>query len=437
MESIDLKRLNLTIEESRDIINFIAQKRVISTKKLLSTIKPNLKHRNNEILTTKTHQKATKTHQEATKIHQEATKTHQEAKKTQQNSLKLQNLTNEKPSKLVKHENLTSQKQQIMSKNKKRIEIAREKLKELHHKFSKSDLKTIKTHLYNIENKKKLLESETTKEYFDELDKKFLEFDEYYNDNDNDDDFIGIENVQDLFKISIYKPTIVKSGYNNNYIEYRSKGNKLLTIEQYLNLIEPYLRELINDHKNKGEWKIQLTAQINFISLRPGSDETRVMHTKSINEEFMNGSGTDEIIKELFKSLLQRYQENLQEKMKGSDFAFDGVNYLYYDLNKINISKGRSYIDSPKWLKDKKSTINPKNNDYKCFQYAVTLALNLDKINGHPQRISKIKPFIEEYNWKDIDFPSTSKDWKKIELNNEVALNILYVPHNTKKIEIA
>ena len=57
--------------------------------------------------------------------------------------------------------------------------------------------------------------------------------------------------------------------------------------------------------------------------------------------------------------------------MKGSDFAFDRVLYLYYDLNKISISKGVSYIDSPKWLKDKKSTINPKNNDYKCFQYAV------------------------------------------------------------------
>ena len=162
------------------------------------------------------------------------------------------------------------------------------------------------------------------------------------------------------------------------------------------------------------------------------------MHTRSVNEEFMNGSDTDEIIKELFRSLLQRYQENLPEKVKGSDFAFDGVNYLYYDLNKISMSKGGSYIDSPKWLKDKKSTINPKNNDYQCFQYAVTLALkSLDKINKNSQRISKIKPFIEEYNWKDIDFPSTSKDWKKFELNNEVALNILYVPHNTKKIEIA
>ena len=106
-------------------------------------------------------------------------------------------------------------------------------------------------------------------------------------------------------------------------------------------------------------------------------------------------------------------------------------------MNKISISKGGSYIDSPKWLKDKKSKINPKNKDYKCFQYAVTLALNYDKIDRNPQRNPKIKPFIEEYNWKDIDFPSTGKDWKKFELNNEVALNILYVPHNAKKIEIA
>ena len=84
------------------------------------------------------------------------------------------------------------------------------------------------------------------------------------------------------------------------------------------------------------------------------------MHTRSVNEEFMNGSDTDEIIKELFKSLLQRHQENLQDKMRGSDFAFDGVNFLYYDFNKISISRCGSYIDSLKWLKDKKSTINKK-----------------------------------------------------------------------------
>ena len=139
----------------------------------------------------------------------------------------------------------------------------------------------------------------------------------------------------------------------------------------------------------------------------------------------MNGSVTDEIIKGHLESFLQKYEENFQNKMRESDFEFDGVNFLYYDFNKIILNRGGSYIDAPKWIKNKKSTINPKNNDYKCFQYAVTLALNLDRINSHPERIFKIKPFIDHNNWKDIDFPSTSKDWKKLELNNETALNIL------------
>ena len=161
------------------------------------------------------------------------------------------------------------------------------------------------------------------------------------------------------------------------------------------------------------------------------------MYTRSDNIEIMFDDDNDATIEQLFESLLQKYEENLQNKMRGSEFEFDGVNFLYYDFNKTSINRGGSYIDSPKWLKDKKSTINPENNDDKCFQYAVTLALNLDKIKKDSQRVSKIKPFIEKYNWEDIDFPPTSKDWKKFECNNEVALNILYVPYNTKKINIA
>ena len=211
-----------------------------------------------------------------------------------------------------------------------------------------------------------------------------------------------------------YKPTLVKSGYNSNYIQYGSKGDKILTIKEYLGLVERYLASMINDYKIKGEWKIQLTAEINFTSLKPDSDETRIMHTKSDNTEIMTGSDMNEVIGELFKSLLQRYQEGLQEKMRGSEFEFDGVNLLYYDFNKISLNRGGSYIDSPEWIKNKKSTINPKNNDYKCFQYVVTVLLNHDKINRDLQRVSKIKPFIDQYNWNDIDFPSTGKDWKKI-----------------------
>ena len=107
-------------------------------------------------------------------------------------------------------------------------------------------------------------------------------------------------------------------------------------------------------------------------------------------------------------------------------------------LIKVSLSRGGSYIDSLKWLKNKKATINPKNNDDNCSQYALTVALNYKKTKKDPQRISNIKPFIYQYNWKDIDFPSHSKDWKKFKSNNEsIGLNIIYVPHNTEKIRHA
>ena len=99
---------------------------------------------------------------------------------------------------------------------------------------------------------------------------------------------------------------------------------------------------------------------INFISSKD-SDETRTMHTKSNNAEIMIGSETDEIIEDLFETFLQKYQEGLEESMRGSEFVYDSVDTLYYDLNKVSLSRGGSYIDSPpQWLKNKNATINPK-----------------------------------------------------------------------------
>ena len=89
-------------------------------------------------------------------------------------------------------------------------------------------------------------------------------------------------------------------------------------------------------------------------------------------------------------------------------------------------------------VENKKATINPQNNDDNCFQYDITVALNHQNIENNTQRISKIKPFIGQYNWKEIDFPSHSKDWEKFKQNNKtIALNILFVPQNTKQIRPA
>ena len=149
------------------------------------------------------------------------------------------------------------------------------------------------------------------------------------------------------------------------------------------------------------------------------------------------GSKTDEIIKYLSESLLQNYQKDLEESMRrGNDFATDSVDLLYYHLNKTSLGrKGRSYIDCPKWLKNKKATINPKNNDNNCFQYATIAALNHKQIKNHPERISNLKPFIDQYDWKGINFPpKQEEDWKKFESDRKtISLNILFVPYDTEE----
>ena len=162
----------------------------------------------------------------------------------------------------------------IMSNNKERIGIIREELKELSYKLSNGELKEIKKRLYEIENKKGSLGSKKTRRYLDELDEKIRKLNKY--NHDDDFEYRGITNIEDLFKLSIsedyYKPTLVKSGYNSNYTRYESKGDKILTVKEYLSLIEPYLADMINNYKSKGEWKVQLTAEINFISLKPDSN---------------------------------------------------------------------------------------------------------------------------------------------------------------------
>ena len=186
-----------------------------------------------------------------------------------------------------------------------------------------------------------------------------------------------------------YRPIRTKNAFNGNYVQYESKEDKdkSLSPKEYLDMIRQYLSDIINNHKTPknlrvhsinevidyetqfGEGKILLIMSINFISSKD-SDETRIMITKSDNIEILMGSETVDITEQRFESLLQKYQEGLEESMRtASGFIFDSVDLLDYYLQKTSLSrKGGSYIDSPKWLKNKKATINPKDNDDDCFQ---------------------------------------------------------------------
>ena len=118
------------------------------------------------------------------------------------------------------------------------------------------------------------------------------------------------------------------------------------------------------------------------------------------------GNETDDIIKKLFESFLTNYQKEETILRNGSDSAFESVDLLSYSVHKISLKRGKSYIKSPEWVLNRRATINPKNKDNKCFQYSITVALNHQNIENHPERISNIKPFIDQYNCEGIDFPA-------------------------------
>ena len=84
------------------------------------------------------------------------------------------------------------------------------------------------------------------------------------------------------------------------------------------------------------------------------------MHSKSDNIAILIGNETDEIIEALLDSFLNKYQKGLEESMRESEFVCDNVDSLYYKIQKVRLNRGGSYIDFPKWLKNKKAIINPK-----------------------------------------------------------------------------
>ena len=118
---------------------------------------------------------------------------------------------------------------------------------------------------------------------------------------------------------------------------------------------------------------------------------------------------------------------------RGSGFTHDSVGLLYYYFQGIDITRGESYIMSPDWIANKKATINPKNEkDNKCFQWSIIAGLNYNKIKE--KELKKLLKFRRV----DTDFSSYQRDWEEFEQENtSIALNILFLSHNSEEVKLA
>ena len=141
-------------------------------------------------------------------------------------------------------------------------------------------------------------------------------------------------------------------------------------------------------------------------------------------------SDTDNIIKELFESFLNNYQEELKIT-SGSESNFENVEKMDYKHRRVRLRRGRSYIKSPEWLLNKEATINPKNkNDDECLRWSIISALNYKEITKKEfENISK------KIKHEDKDFSSQQGDWENFEQDNEsIALNVLFSSQDSEDI---
>ena len=184
---------------------------------------------------------------------------------------------------------------------------------------------------------------------------------------------------------------------------------KKVSVRQYLNKITSHLYDLINDHRiARRVWEIQISMHVNFISSKD-TRETHNIYVWSDNVSILRGSDTDYIIKEIFRSFLRNYQEELKI-IKGIHLVFESVELMDYKLDRVRLRRGGLYVKSTEWLANKKATINPKNkNDDEFLWWSTISALNYNEI------MKSLKTYLKKIKHRDTDFSSHQRDWENFE----------------------
>ena len=133
-------------------------------------------------------------------------------------------------------------------------------------------------------------------------------------------------------------------------------------------------------------------------------------------------------IGELVNRMIAHTLEQIENPaLRDSGFVFEEVIGTNIDFHRLNLTRGSSYLPLPDWLSRKKAIINPKNSDMECFKWAVIVADRWEEIDKHPERISKLRKFEEEYDWSDVEYPFAIRSIDKFERKNEISVNVLAV----------
>ena len=247
---------------------------------------------------------------------------------------------------------------------------------------------------------------------------------------------------------------------NGAYKSFRIDGQKKADVDSYIALVKPEVQKLVKEQAKALDaakvqlhlwvmWKKeeQLMIQLDGDEMEGWSEDEKQARLKSDGTyetkvekvfnsamtEIFQGSDAEGILKSMFAHIKTQVEHLALPK---SGFTLDHIMHLDIDFHKLELTRGASHIELPKWIAEKKAVINPKNEDEECFKWAVVASLHHEAIEKDPQRVSKLRPFAERLNWEGLEFPVSLNKIGKFEKNNpEIAVNVLFV--SKKSIFIA
>ena len=175
----------------------------------------------------------------------------------------------------------------------------------------------------------------------------------------------------------------------------------------------------------KGDMENQKQTEDNTSHKNEGDNYIRMeMPFNSLMAEFFQASDINYLIQRMFAHIKTQVEN---PKIPESCFSIDKIMYLYINFHRLALTRGGSYIELLEWLKSKKAVINSQNKDEECFKWAVIAALHHKEIKKNHQRISRLRPYENQYNWEGLEFPVSIKKIDKFEKNNPgIAVNVLF-----------
>ena len=214
------------------------------------------------------------------------------------------------------------------------------------------------------------------------------------------------------------------NGVTKRYvINLEKNGLSLYDPLRLLEKVKPLVFAKFKDFLNTKQ-QLTLHCEMKKMNSKTGEVEIDKPHFHSYQYQILEGSNFDEIFEKMKDKIIESFENYLN---KGSQWNFHSSLKLFLNINKIKILNTSSYISLPKFLKDKKAIINPKNEDQKCFLWCMGINEMLKENPNlkNPKRITEIlKKKVEKFNLDGMKFPCVFSDIEKFEKNNNIPINV-------------